>query len=202
MSMNGRLDTTEKVMEHLSVGNQRQQDAYRVLQDSGLLARLAPYSAYPAGTVPIDIDLPDSDLDVLCCADDLKTFQAELSGQLEGIALNSRIQWTYGIGDSDQKAYITCELKLGSRPVEIFVQAVPVEQQNAYLHMQVEWSLLQLWGEAGHHEIRRLKQAGWKTEPAFAHVLGLEGNPYTELRELAELKEQELWEFARSRVTF
>ncbi|WP_434756610.1 DUF4269 domain-containing protein [Paenibacillus amylolyticus] len=200
--MNGMMDTAENVMKHLSVGNQRQQDAYRVFQDSGLLAKLAAYSSYPTGTVPIDIDLPDSDLDVLCYADDLKTFQAEQSGQLEGIALNGRTQWTYGISVSDQKAYVTCELKLGSWPVEIFVQAVPVEQQNAYLHMQVEWSLLQLWGEAGHREIRRLKQAGWKTEPAFAHVLGLEGNPYIEMRDLAELKEQELWEFARSRVTF
>lgn len=48
MSMNGRLDTTKKVMTHLSVGNQRQQDAYRVLHDSGLLAMLVTYSASPA----------------------------------------------------------------------------------------------------------------------------------------------------------
>lgn len=202
MSMKSRLDTTDKVMTHLSTGNQRQQDACRVLQDSRLLAMLAPYFAYPAGTVPIDVDLPDSDLDVLCYVDDLDAFQVAMRSQLEVITLNGKIQWRYGDVDSDQKAYVTCELKLGSWPVEIFAQSVPINQQNAYLHMQVEWSLLQLWGEAGHREIRRLKQTGLKTEPAFAHVLGLEGNPYIAMRDLAELKEQELWNFARSRVTF
>lgn len=202
MNMNGRLDTTRKVMRHLSVGNQRQQDAYRVLHESGLLPMLAPHSAYPAGTLPIDVDLPDSDLDILCHTDDLNAFQVEIARQLESIAVNGRTEWTYGDHTLAQKAYVTCELRLGSWPVEIFAQAVPVYQQNAYLHMQVEWSLLQLWGEAGHREIRRLKQAGWKTEPAFAHVLGLKGDPYRAMRDLAGLQELELRDFARSRVTF
>jgi hypothetical protein len=202
MSVNGRLDTTKKVMTHLSVGNQRQQDAYRVLHESGLLFMLSAHAAYPAGTVPIDVDLPDSDLDILCYSEDLNAFQVEMARQLEGIAVNGRTEWTYENHVLNQKAYVTCKLSLGLWPVEIFAQATPVYQQHAYLHMQVEWSLLQLWGEAGHREIRRLKQSGWKTEPAFAHVLGLEGDPYIAMRDLASLQEPELWDFARSRVTF
>ncbi|MDT0122150.1 DUF4269 domain-containing protein [Paenibacillus sp. RRE4] len=202
MSVSGRLDTTEKVMKHLSVGDQQQQDAYRVLHESRLLLTLSAHAAYPAGTVPIDVYLPDSDLDILCYSEDLNAFQVETSSQLESIAVNGSTEWTFGDNALGQNAYITCKLRLELWPVEIFAQATPVDQQNAYLHMQVEWSLLQLWGEAGQREIRRLKQAGWKTEPAFARVLGLEGDPYIVMRELASLQEPELWDFARSRVTF
>ncbi|MDP9698615.1 hypothetical protein J2T16_001512 [Paenibacillus intestini] len=202
MSVNGRLDTTEKVMAHLSVGNQQQQDAYRVLQESGLLFMLSTHAAFPAGTVPIDVHLPDSDLDILCYSEDLNAFQVKMTRQLESIAVNGRTEWTFGDHALGQNVYVTCKLSLGLWPVEIFAQAIPVDQQNAYLHMQVEWSLLQLWGEVGQREIRRLKQAGWKTEPAFAHVLGLEGDPYIAMRDLASLQKPELWDFANSRVTF
>ncbi|MNN87327.1 hypothetical protein D3C81_2048670 [compost metagenome] len=86
--------------------------------------------------------------------------------------------------------------------MEIFAQSVPVNRQNAYLHMIVEWRLLQLWGDVGHREIRRLKQAGWKTEPAFASVLGLQGDPYVDMLHLAEMKREDLWNWARSRTSF
>ncbi|PQP80151.1 DUF4269 domain-containing protein [Paenibacillus sp. PCH8] len=168
--------TTADVMAHLAKGNERQQDAYRVLQSSGLLDILADYHPYPAGTVPIDIDVPGSDLDLLCYVKDLDPFEAEMHDQIGVVGEFGCIR---GEGDlPDQRPYVTFNLQVGHWPVEIFAQSVPVYRQNAYLHMLVEWRLLQLWGDAGHREIRRLKRAGWKTEPAFASVLGLQGDPY------------------------
>nr|WP_248278013.1 DUF4269 domain-containing protein [Paenibacillus sp. SZ31] len=186
-------------MAHLATGNERQQDAYRVLKSSGLLDILADYHPYPAGTVPIDIDVPGSDLDLLCYAEDLDAFEAEMHDQIEAVG---EFRCIRGDGNlPDQRPYVTCNLQVGHWPVEIFAQSVPVNRQNAYLHMLVEWRLLQLWGDAGHLEIRRLKQAGWKTEPAFASVLGLQGDPYVNMLHLAEMKREDLWNWARSRTS-
>ncbi|MGP3786387.1 DUF4269 domain-containing protein [Paenibacillus sp. 1A_MP2] len=74
--------TTADVMTHLASGNERQQDAYDVLQSSGLLSILGAYQPYPSGTVPIDIDIPGSDLDLLCEAADLEAFETLLHRQL------------------------------------------------------------------------------------------------------------------------
>lgn len=83
--------------------------------------------------------------------------------------------------------------------MEIFAQSVPVRQQNAYRHMLVEWALLTHWGREGHKEIRRLKNKGMKTEPAFAYALGLKGDPYAELLKLADRSEEALADLVCSR---
>ncbi|SEA20707.1 DUF4269 domain-containing protein [Paenibacillus sp. 276b] len=191
--------TTTDVMAHLASGNERQQDAYKVLQSSGLLSILAAYQPYPAGTVPIDIDIPGSDLDLLCEAADLEAFQTLVHQHLGGM---QGFRCDRGDGHAGQRPYVTCSVEIGNWPVEIFAQSLSVRRQNAYIHMLVEWGLLQLWGAAGHREIRKLKLEGLKTEPAFATVLGLQGDPYEEMLHLAAMSKDELWQWARLRTSF
>lgn len=191
--------TTADVMTHLASGNERQQDAYDVLQSSGLLSILGAYQPYPAGTVPIDIDIPGSDLDLLCEAADLEAFETLLHRQLREM---QGFRCERGDGRAGQLPYVTCCVDIGNWPIEIFAQSVSVRSQNAYLHMRVEWELLQLWGAAGHREIRKLKLGGLKTEPAFAAVLGLQGDPYEEMLHLAGMSKDELWSWAHLRTSF
>ncbi len=47
--------------------------------------------------------------------------------------------------------------------------------------MIIEHKILSSKGDEFRAEIIRLKQDGLKTEPAFAKMLGLQGNPYEEL---------------------
>ena len=47
--------------------------------------------------------------------------------------------------------------------------------------MIIEYKILELHGEVFRQEIIKLKSKGLKTEPAFAKLLGLVGNPYEEL---------------------
>jgi len=190
--------TTTDVMTHLASGNERQQDAYRVLQSSGLLSILAAYHPYPAGTVPIDIDIPGSDLDLLCEAADLEAFEILVHRHLGGMQ-GFRCDRGDGAG---QRPYVTCSVEIRNWPIEIFAQSLSVRRQNAYIHMLVEWELLQLWGAAGHREIRKLKLEGWKTEPAFAAVLGLQGDPYDAMLHLASMSKDELWQWARLSTSF
>ena len=65
--------------------------------------------------------------------------------------------------------------------IEIFGQNIPVEQQNAYRHMLTEYKILQQKGVVFKRKVTALKKQGLKTEPAFARLLGIKGNPYEEL---------------------
>ena len=65
--------------------------------------------------------------------------------------------------------------------IEIFGQNRPVKEQEAYRHMLIEYKILEEKGENFRQEILALKKKGYKTEPAFAKLLGLDGAPYKEL---------------------
>lgn len=75
---------------------------------------------------------------------------------------------------------VVANFQYGGFEFELFGQPRAVEQQNAYLHMIVEHHLLMTIPHIK-TEIIRLKEQGMKSEPAFAQVLGLVGNPYDEL---------------------
>jgi hypothetical protein len=63
---------------------------------------------------------------------------------------------------------------------EIFGQSIPTKKQNAYLHMIIEHELMETYPQMK-QEVLTLKKLGFKTEPAFCKILGLDGDPYEEL---------------------
>jgi hypothetical protein len=76
--------------------------------------------------------------------------------------------------------------------LEIFAQNVPTQEQNAFRHMLAEARLLNIFGEELRTEVRLLKARGIKTEPAFAKVLGIDGDPYTELLKFVDMPKEEI----------
>src|SRR5229473_818491 len=77
-------------------------------------------------------------------------------------------------------------------PVEVFGQAVPVDQQRGYRHLLVEARLLELGGPRLRRAVLDLRGKGTKTEPAFAHALGLSGDPHERLWALSWCDDAEL----------
>ena len=67
---------------------------------------------------------------------------------------------------------------------EIFAQPVPTRDQTAYKHLVNEYSILENQDTTFKQRILELKEDGMKTEPAFAKVLGLEGDPYEAMLEI------------------
>ncbi|MEO1588816.1 MAG: DUF4269 domain-containing protein, partial [Bacteroidota bacterium] len=65
--------------------------------------------------------------------------------------------------------------------IELFGQKVPVQQQYAFQHMMIEGKILAQASALFKETILKLKQEGVGTEPAFAQVLGLSGDPYEAL---------------------
>ena len=67
-------------------------------------------------------------------------------------------------------------------PFELFGA---VEQQPGWIHFEVERRLLALDDGGLRRAVGRLRADGFKTEPAFAVVLGISGDPYRGLLALA-----------------
>ncbi|MDL2241772.1 DUF4269 domain-containing protein [Bacteroidales bacterium OttesenSCG-928-L03] len=163
-------------LDYLKDGNPRQQSAYCILTEHSVWDKLHPYDPILAGTIPIGIDIPDSDLDILCRVEDHEVFSREmilLFGGEQGFMTETN---THG-----ELLVTLVRFTLPPFELELFGQNIPTQEQNAYRHMLVEHRLLTEHGESFRQAVIRLKEQGMKTEPAFAHLLGLAGDPYQSL---------------------
>lgn len=166
-------------IEYLRTGTERQQRAHSVLVNHQILRKLKHFDPILVGTIPINIDTEKSDLDIICCFSDQQVFQAAVErnfGSESGFRIRER-QHLDGV------AVIT-NCRIGGFEIEIFGQSVPTRSQVAYRHLCIEYRLLTQYGEGFRQQIVELKRQGYKTEPAFALVLGLVGDPYLELLKL------------------
>ena len=167
-------------IDYLKSGNERQQRAYRLLTELRIMDLLHPFDPLFVGTIPIEIDVESSDLDVICNYHDKKKFQNLIISTFasqEHFEIKERFL--------PEEAVIASFVFKGV-PVEIFSQNLPTRQQAGWRHMLIEHKLLLERGDAFRQEILALKQSGYKTEPAFAIALGLIGDPYIELLKLEE----------------
>jgi len=163
-------------LDYLKQGNDRQQQAYRVLMYYRVFEELAHFDPILAGTIPIQIDIADSDLDIICCFAEAASFCAKII-EAFGHHENFVIQEVA----NERSPAIVANFELDGFAVEIFGQPIATQKQFAYRHLMVEYKLLQRYGEAFRQQIISLKKQGHKTEPAFAIALGLSGDPYLAL---------------------
>ncbi|NME68472.1 DUF4269 domain-containing protein [Flammeovirga aprica] len=168
--------TNFKNIEYLKEGSDRQKEAYNALRKYKIFERLKSYNPLLTGTIPIKIDLPESDLDVICQCANLEHFESFL---VEEFQKEKHFQLT--ISSKENTGAVVCSFMIDAFEVEVFGQNKPTEEQNAYRHMLIEHYLLEKNGEAFRQKIIALKEEGLKTEPAFAKLLGLEGDPYQTL---------------------
>jgi hypothetical protein len=176
-----------QAITYLQVGNKRQRKAYRALESLKVFGVLHDYSPVLVGTLPIAVDVKDSDLDIICEAHDLGFFEGHLSREF-GLQDDFRIKKKRIKGVPS----VVASFCFAGFRFEIFGQPQPVLEQHAYRHMVVEARLLAIGGEEARREIQRLKRAGLKTEPAFAQYFKLEGDPFEVLLEMSHLDEDEL----------
>jgi hypothetical protein len=164
-----------RTISYLKSGNEIQRRAHDVIAELNLFSDLAEYTPVLRGTVPIAIDVAGSDLDIIMEAHDFARYMDEIReryGNLEGFRIKERT--VKGVPT------VIANFRFRSFDFELFAQPVPVEEQDAYRHMLIEDHVLKTHPHM-RPEIIRLKETGWKTEPAFARVLGLTGDPYDEL---------------------
>lgn len=177
----------------------RQLEAARTLATLELARLFKDFTPVLAGTIPLAIDLPESDLDILCFAPDFLCFAPDLrifAAHCQKLApkltdYRERQMVLRGIPS------FVASGRFENFELEIFAQPVPVHEQWGYRHLLIEARLLKLAGEPLRLRIIELKQAGLKTEPAFAHCLQLPsdpllGDPFAALLELEALDDEQL----------
>jgi hypothetical protein len=163
-------------IEYLQHGNDRQRQAYSTLTKNNTLSKLKQFDPILVGTIPINIYIENSDLDIICCFADKQEFQKVITENFS----NER---GFTIGEQlilDTLAIVS-NFYVDDFEIEVFGQSISTKQQFAYRHLIVEHNLLNKHGEKFRQQIVELKRQGYKTEPAFALAIGLTGDPYTEL---------------------
>lgn len=163
-------------INYLKKGNEKQKRAYEAIEVLGVMEQLSEYDPTLCGTLPIEIDIADSDLDIIMEVHDLQQFEkaiTELYHDKENFQIKRRIMRGIPV--------VKANFLFFGFEFELFGQPQPVEKQNAYLHMIIEHALIM---ESPHvkADVITLKQQGFKTEAAFCKVLGLDlEDPYESL---------------------
>ncbi len=157
---------------YLLRGSAIQKRAHQTLEELGVFEHLAPFKPVLAGTIPLDLALPESDLDILCEVHDMRSFDRlarTYFGQEPGFT--SRRKMIKDVLTSIHR------FEHGGFPIELFGQPVPVFEQRAFRHLLLEARLLEMGGEPARQKILEFKREGMNTEAAFARYFGLEGHP-------------------------
>jgi hypothetical protein len=164
------------VIEYLKNGNQKQILAYEILTRNSVLVNIAEFEPILVGTIPINIDIENSDLDIICYWKSKTDFKTKIQSVF-GNETEFKIRETF----SKNQETVIANFKISPFEIEIFGQNIPTKNQNGYKHMITEHKILESKDENFRLEIIKLKQKGYKTEPAFGILLGLKNNPYEEL---------------------
>lgn len=165
-------------ISYLKTGNQKQQSAFEILTKHKVFENLAEFDPILVGTIPINIDVANSDLDIICCWKNKSDFIAKTKQLFE-----KESHFTIREDVINDRESVVANFYISSFEVEIFGQNMPTQDQNGYKHMLIEDQILKSKGENFRLEVIKLKENGIKTEPAFGLLLGLKGNVYEELLE-------------------
>lgn len=139
---------------------------------SDILSALREFDPHIAGTPPLNLDVPTSDIDILCYAPDPSRFSLAVWN-----SFGSRPQFRMWQGSGiDRPVLATFESH--EWQFEIFGQAIPVVEQAGWRHFVIERRLLALGGQNLASAVMAFRREGLKTEPAFAAALKLAGDPY------------------------
>ncbi|WP_420149018.1 DUF4269 domain-containing protein [Spirosoma sp.] len=176
-----------ETIEYLKDGMSRQREAYNVLTRHEVMTKLQPFTPILVGTIPINIDIETSDLDIICYWTDRLAFYTAVVDYFGS-------ENAFSIRESSRpgQEVVVANFSLNNVAIEIFGQNIPTRQQMGYRHMLIEHKLLTERGESFRQAIIDLKEQGYKTEPAFGQLLGLGADPYIELLAYESAEEQRI----------
>lgn len=161
------------------MGNLQQQAAFTVLKTQRIFSLLSPYRPILAGTYPLGIMLPSSDLDICLEVYDAERFESRIR-----FLFASQEDFLFHRTEKHGIPTAIVRWRTQNFPVELFAQPLPVLQHRAVRHLLVEFLFLQLC-PALSPIIVDLKKRGFSTEQAFCTALKITEPPYQFLYDLS-----------------
>lgn len=160
-------------INYLRNGTDIQKRSYEILIKTKIFQILEKYSPILVGTIPIGINIENSDLDIVCKVENQEEFKSIL-------VENFKQYYDFKINIKSSEV-IVCNFLIDDIEIEVYGSCLESKKTNGYRHMIIEYKLLNLYGQKFKDEIISLKNKGLKTEPAFAKLLELKGDPYDNL---------------------
>jgi hypothetical protein len=170
-----------ETLDYLKDGNEKQQRAHQVLTRHSVFESLQGFEPLLIGTIPINIDIEKSDLDIICCWNSKNFFIETL---IENFAHHRGFLLTEKKITGHETIIAT--FQIDPFEIEIFGQNRSTKQQEGYRHMMIEHKILSSNDETFRQKIIHLKKSGLTTEQAFAKQLNLGGDPYQALLKYGE----------------
>ncbi len=184
------LTNSDKDLEshlYLKEGNETQKKLFDDLETWKILKSLHGFKPTVVGTIPLGVDLPNSDVDILT--------KFNLPSHLVKICYAKfRNFEKFHLEEKNIHGEPTILVKFKTRlfHYEIFGQKIEPNLQEGFIHMKVEERILNLATKSFRDKVLELKRGGMKTEPAFSQLLGLHGDPYKRISELANATDTHL----------
>ena len=176
-----------KDISYLKEGSPVQTKAHKCLKELNIFDLLKEYNPVLTGTIPLGISTKSSDLDIACRYFDADRFENYLE-------MHYGRQTNFTVEQKEKAGYwiVVAKFIYQGFKVEIYGALFPVASQNSYRHLQIEHRILELLGDEFKQQVVKLKQEGLKTEPAFAQLLEIEGDPYQQLLKLETATDSEI----------
>ena len=157
--------------------------AQSALRESGVLEQLAAFSPTIVSTIWVGLDIPGSDIDIVCCYPNQDEF-------IHAATAACREHASFKLESHDR--YVVARCRIGDFPLEIYASAEAIAEQAAWRHFLVMQRLVRLAAPSFVNAVRELKLSGDKTEPAIAKVLALHGEPFAAVMALESVTDTEL----------
>lgn len=174
-----------ETIEYLKFGNEIQRKSYKILKENNIFEILENYNPLLAGTIPIEIDVRKSDLDIICEVKKFDIFTKLLEKEFSKF---NNFKTRFINNDS----VVVCNFEIDFIEIEIYASNISSFKSNAYRHMLIEDRIINLLGDEFKEKIINLKEKGLKTEPAFAKLLNLNNDPYEALLNLEDFSDEEI----------
>jgi uncharacterized protein len=176
---------------HLSLSSvvnvEKNTELFSGLRELKIFSDFKKFFPLISGTYPLNIQIENSDVDILMQTEDLVGLQNLLQSKYGDLQhYNSAI-----FKNPNGKALVVT-FEFSGFIFEIYAEDKPTVVQSSNLHFILQERILKLANNDFFNKIRDLKKSGIKTEPAFAQVLKMTGDPYLVLLGLQKKSEAEL----------
>lgn len=152
------------------------------------------HEPFIGGTIPLGIDLPESDIDFLVTFPTHFDFKNLCTAQFSG-----NPDFAMSQGHANGADYSLCQFTYRRVKIEIYSSVTTTFEQNGFQHYQIEEKLLKYGVLEWQNEVIKLKSQGLKTEPAFARLLNKDDvDSYLYLKQLQKKPIQELREIIQT----